>query len=183
MNNIVPLETFALIFRTLDHGTDIIQLQRHAPTAENTDRLLSSLKDKAEALSIKKESAGLAFAFFTLIDSTSLELQVTRDPSNRKYWYVADPASSVFFDPNPEKYSSEDLNEMYSKGVSDESIFSDTATLSKSFDLLMQVQPKAKRYEIEEIITIENQENSAFLNDKKAMDYLYNLGVFGTFKK
>ena len=51
------------------------------------------------------------------------------------------------------------------------------------FDLLEKVQQSAKKYKVDELITLENQARAGFLQDKKNLDYLYNLGVFGTFTK
>ena len=182
MNNIFNLESFTLIFRPLDKGTDIIQLKPDSCTDKRVEVTISSLRDHIDLSCIEKDSAALAFAFFSLLDSEQLEIQVAPDPINQKYWFVRDLASSRFFDVCPTPYSQTDIDQMHSLGKAETSIFSESAILSRSFDLIVSVQPKAKRYQIEETITIENQKDSAFLNDKKAMDYLFNLGVFGTFK-
>lgn len=182
MNNIFKLENFALIFRPLKQGSDIIQLTPHTYTDKQVDSIISSLRAHIELSCIEKDSAALAFAFFCLIDSSQLEIQVAQDPKNQRYWFVKDHTSSRFFDVYPPPYNQTDINQMHSSGKAETSIFSESAILIRSFDLIVRVQPKAKRYQIEETITIENQKDSAFLNEKKAMDYLFNLGVFGTFK-
>ena len=182
MNNIFNLESFALIFRPLDQGTEIIQLTPHTRTNQQIDSTISSLRAHIDLSCIEKDSAALTFAFFCLIDPAQLEIQVAPDPLNQKYWFIKDTASSRFFDLCPTPYSQTDIDQMHSLGKAETSIFSESAILSRSFDLIVSVQPKAKRYQIEETITIENRKDSAFLNDKKAMDYLFNLGVFGTFK-
>ena len=112
-----------------------------------------------------------------------LELRSYKDQSNNKFWEIFDTTSLTHIDfglENPFFESKQKQAESDEK----ESLPDLSNPVFKSvFDLLVKVQLTAKRYEVDEIITLENQGQAGFLQDKKNLDYLYNLGVFGTFTK
>ncbi len=181
--NIVDLESYSLLFRPLSDSTDIIQFSRYTYSEENVKLVKSLIQDHIEIEQAESWSAVASLLFIYLLRSEQLTMQVFTDQSNTPYCCVCDSESSVVFD----VVSVKSLSRIQSNRTKNldhrgDSPLSDPVTIEKAFDLLTKVQPKAKRYQIDEIITVENQENSGFLNNKKAMDYLYHLGVFGTFR-
>ena len=112
-----------------------------------------------------------------------LELRSYKDQSNNKFWTIFHTATSTRIDfdlENPYLDSKQKQAKSYQK----ESLPDLSNPVFKSvFDLLAKVQQTAKRYEVDELITLENQGQAGFLQDKKNLDYLYNLGVFGTFTR
>ena len=118
-----------------------------------------------------------------LVVPRNLELRSYKDESDQKFWTIFDTATSTRIDfelENPYL----DSEQKQAKSDQKESLPDLSNPIFKSvFDLLVKVQQTAKRYEVDEIITLENQSQAGFLQDKKNLDYLYNLGVFGTFTK
>ena len=112
-----------------------------------------------------------------------LELRSYKDESDHKFWTIFHTTSSTYIDfglKNPYL----DSIQKQAKSDQKESLPDLSNPIFKSvFDLLVKVQQTAKRYEVDEIITLENQSQAGFLQDKKNLDYLYNLGVFGTFTR
>jgi hypothetical protein len=50
---------------------------------------------------------------------------------------------------------------------------------ARFFDLMEQVDPLASRFEVEELITLENKDASTLFKEKWSMSYLAQNGVFG----
>ena len=181
--NVVDLESFSLAFRPLTNSTEIIQYTRFPFTKETITKINSKLKPHLVDFGSGDSSLIAALTTLCLVVPGILELWSYKDQSDNKFWSIFDSVSSTHIDlglNNPfleskqkqaesdEKESLPDLNNPVFKSV---------------FDLLVKVQQTAKRYEVDEIITLENQDQAGFLQDKKNLDYLYNLGVFGTFTK
>ena len=118
-----------------------------------------------------------------LVVPRNLELRSYKDESDQKFWTIFHTATSTrigFELENPYL----DSEQKQARSDQKESLPDLSNPIFKSvFDLLVKVQQTAKRYEVDEIITLENQSQAGFLQDKKNLDYLYNLGVFGTFTK
>ena len=180
--NIVDLESYSLLFRPLKDSTDIIQFTRYPYSQDNVNLIKSLINQQIGTIKAKDISAVASSVFIYLLKSEQLAMQAITDKSNIRYWCVCDSVSSVVFNLVSELGSLPNQSSDLRNDHQENSPLSDPLIIGKAFDFLMLVQPKAKRYQIDEIITIENQENSGFLKDKKAMDYLYNLGVFGTFR-
>jgi len=180
--NIVDLESYSLLFRPLKDSTDVIQFTRYAYSQDNVNLIKSLINQQIDTVKAKPISAVTSSVFIYLLRSEQLAMQAVTDQSNIRYWCVCDSVSSVVFNLVSDNGSLPNQSSDQRNDQQENSPLSDPLIIEKAFDFLMLVQPKAKRYQIDEIITIENQENSGFLNDKKAMDYLYNLGVFGTFR-
>ena len=180
--NIVDLESYSLLFRPLKDSTDIIQFTRYAYSQDNVNLIKSLINQQIGTEKAGPISAIASSVFIYLLRSEQLTMQAVTDQSNIRYWCVCDSVSSVVFSLVSDTDSLPNQSGDQRNDQQENSPLSDPLIIGKAFDFLMLVQPKAKRYQIDEIITIENQENSGFLNDKKAMDYLYNLGVFGTFR-
>ena len=112
-----------------------------------------------------------------------LELRSHKDEADNSFWTIFHTTSSTNIDfelENPYLDSKQKQAESDEK----ESLPDLSNPVFKSvFDLLAKVQQTAKRYEVDELITLENQGQAGFLQDKKNLNYLYNLGVFGTFTR
>ena len=112
-----------------------------------------------------------------------LELRSYKDQSDHKFWTIFHTTSSTNIDFGLENSYLENKQKQ-AKSDRKESLPDLSNPVFKSvFDLLVKVQQTAKRYEVDELITLENQGQAGFLQDKKNLDYLYNLGVFGTFTR
>ena len=99
-----------------------------------------------------------------------------------EHWFVKDNNTGEVFDfddrstEGPNKAGQETARPVNADRVT--SMPSDA-----SFDLLERLQSSARRYPVDERITLANHENSDFMAKKRGMDYLYQNGVFGKFKK
>ena len=179
--NVLDLESFSLAFRPLSHGTEIIQYKRELFTKQTTLAISSQIRSHLEEESSKGRSLIASLAFLYSIFSENLELREYKDRSKTKSWFVADSVSSKLIDVtliNPFLDSLQDPSHSSQK----EDIPELGSPVFKAvFDLLMNIQSSAKRYNIDEIVSLENKDQSEFLQAKKNLDYLYNLGVFGTF--
>ena len=181
--NVVDLESFSLAFRPLTNSTEIIQYTRYPFTKETITKINSKLKATLW-ISVRIDSSLItSLTVLYLVVPRILELRSYKDQSNHKFWSIFHTTSSTRIDfelENPYLDSKQEQARPDQK----ESLPDLSNPVFKSvFDLLVKVQQTAKRYEVDEIITLENQGQAGFLQDKKNLDYLYNLGVFGTFTK
>ena len=181
--NVVDLESFSLAFRPLTNSTEIIQYTRYPYTKETITKINSKLKSHLVDFSSGDSSLIATLTVLYLVVPGTLELWSYKDQSDNKFWSIFDSVSSTHIDfglNNPFLES----KQKQAKSDQKESLPDLSNPVFKSvFDLLVKVQQTAKRYEVDEIITLENQDQAGFLQDKKNLDYLYNLGVFGTFTK
>ena len=181
--NVVDLESFSLAFRPLSHSTEIIQYTRHPYTTEIITKINSKLRTHSIDFSSGDTTLIASLTALYLLVPGVLELRSYKDQSNTKFWTAFHTISSVYIDfaaENPYLEETQKQADSYRK----ENIPDLSNPVFKSvFDLLVKIQQTAKRYEVDEIITLENQGQAGFLQDKKKLDYLYNLGVFGTFTK
>ena len=111
------------------------------------------------------------------------ELRSYKDQSNNKFWTIFDTTSSIYIDFRSETPCLESSQKKADSGQKEDLPDLSNPVFKSVFDLLVKVHKTAKRYEVDEIITLENQVQAGFLQDKKNLDYLYNLGVFGKFTK
>ena len=181
--NVVDLESFSLAFRPLTNSTEIIQYTRYPFTKETITKINPKLKSHLVDFSSGDSSLIASLTVLYLVVPGTLELRSYKDQSDNKFWSIFDSVSSTHIDfglKNPYL----DSRQKQAKSDQKESLPDLSNPIFKSvFDLLVKVQQTAKRYEVDEIITLENQSQAGFLQDKKNLDYLYNLGVFGTFTK
>ena len=181
--NVVDLESFSLAFRPLTNSTEIIQYTRYSDTKKTITKIKSKLKSHLVDFSSGDSSLITSLTTLYLVVPGILELRSYKDQSNNKFWTIFHTATSTRIDfelGNPYL----DRKQKQAKSDQKESLPNLSNPVFKSvFDLLIKVQQTAKRYEVDEIITLENQSQAGFLQDKKNLDYLYNLGVFGTFTK
>ena len=181
--NVVDLESFSLAFRPLTNSTEIIQYTRYPYTKETITKINSKLKNHLMDFSSGDRSLIASLTTLYLVVPRNLELRSYKDESDHKLWAIFHTTSSTYIDfglKNPYL----DSRQKQAKSDQKESLPDLSNPIFKSvFDLLVKVQQTAKRYEVDEIITLENQSQAGFLQDKKNLDYLYNLRVFGTFTK
>ena len=181
--NVVDLESFSLAFRPLTQSTEIIQYTRSPYTKETITKINSEIRSGLGDFDSGDTSLIASLTALYLLVPGVLELRSYKDQSNTKFWTAFHTISSVYIDfaaENPYLEETQKQADSYRK----ENIPDLSNPVFKSvFDLLVKIQQTAKRYEVDEIITLENQGQAGFLQDKKNLDYLYNLGVFGTFTK
>ena len=179
--NVVDLESFSLAFRPRPQSTEIIQYTRYPYTKETITDINSKFKSHLVDFSSGASSLIASLTVLYLVVPGILELRSYKDQSDHKFWTIFHTATSTRIDfENPYL----DSKQKQAKSDQKESLPGLSNPVFKSvFDLLAKVQQSAKRYEVDEIITLENQGQAGFLQDKKNLDYLYNLGVFGTFTK
>ena len=181
--NVVDLESFSLAFRPLTHSTEIIQYTRYPYTKETVTKIKSKLRSYLVDFSSGDSSLIDSLTVLYLVVPGTLELGSYKDQSDNKFWTIFPTSSSISIDFGAENPFLEDTKEQ-ADSYRKENLPSLSNPVFKSvFDLLVKVQQTAKKYEVDEIITLENQGEAGFLQDKKNLDYLYNLGVFGTFTK
>ena len=181
--NVVDLESFSLAFRPLTNSTEIIQYTRYPYTKETITKINSKLKSHLVDFGSGDNSLIASLTVLYLVVPGILELRSYKDQSDHKFWTIFHTTTSTRIDFELENPYLDSKQEQ-AKSDQKESLPDLSNPVFKSvFDLLVKVQQTAKRYEVEEIITLENQGQAGFLQDKKNLDYLYNLGVFGTFTK
>ena len=181
--NVVDLESFSLAFRPLTNSTEIIQYTRYSDTEKTITKIKSKLKSHLVDFSSGDSSLITSLTTLYLVVPGILELRSYKDQSNNKFWTIFHTATSTRIDFDLEnRYL--DSKQKQAKSDQKESLPDLSNPVFKLvFDLLAKVQQTAKRYEVDELITLENQGQAGFLQDKKNLDYLYNLGVFGTFTR
>ena len=181
--NVVDLESFSLAFRPLTHSTEIIQYTRYPYTKEKITKINSKLRRHLVDFSSGDSSLIASITTLYLVVPGILELRSYKDQSDNKFWTIFHTTSSAHIEFGLESPYLESKQKQ-AKSDQKESLPDLRNPVFKSvFDLLVKVQQTAKRYKVDEIITLENQDQAGFLQDKKNLDYLYNLGVFGTFTK
>ena len=181
--NVVDLESFSLAFRPLTNSTEIIQYTRYSYTEKTITKIKSKLKNHLVDFSSGDSSLITSLTTLYLVVPGILELRSYKDQSNNKFWTIFHTATSTRIDFELEN-TYLDSKQNQAKSDQKESLPDLSNPVFKSvFDLLAKVQQTAKRYEVDELITLENQGQAGFLQDKKNLDYLYNLGVFGTFTR
>ncbi len=181
--NVVDLESFSLAFRPLTNSTEIIQYTRYPYTKETIKKIKSKLKSHLVEFSSGDSSLIASLTTLYLVVPGILELKSYKDQSNNKFWGIFDTTSSTHIDFGLEKPYFESKQKQGESDQKESLPELSNPVFKPVFDLLVEVQQTAKRYEVDELITLENQGQAGFLQDKKNLDYLYNLGVFGTFTK
>ena len=181
--NVVDLESFSLAFRPLTSSTEIIQYTRYPYTKGTITKINSKLKSHLVDFSSADTSLIASLTTLYLVVPRILELRSYKDQSNNKFWGIFDTTSSTHIDLGLENPYFESKKKQAESDQKESLPDLNNPVLKSVFDMLVKVQQTAKRYEVDEIITLENQDQAGFLQDKKNLDYLYNLGVFGTFTK
>ena len=181
--NVVDLESFSLAFRPLTHSTEIIQYTRSPYTKETITKINSKLRSYLVDFSSGDSSLIASLTALYLMVPGIFELRSYKDQSNNKFWTIFDTTSSIYIDFRSETPCLESSQKQADSDQKEDLPDLSSPVFKSVFDLLVKVHQTAKRYEVDEIITLENQVQAGFLQDKKNLDYLYNLGVFGNFTK
>ena len=181
--NVVDLESFSLAFRPLPHSTEIIQYTRYPYTKETITDINSKFKSHLVDFSSGDSSLIASLTTLYLVVPGILELRSYKDQSDKKFWTIFHTTSSTHIDFGLENPYLDSKQKQPKSDCKENMPDLSNPVFQSVFDLLIKVQHSAKRYEVDEIITLENQDQAGFLQDKKNLDYLYNLGVFGTFTK
>ena len=181
--NVVDLESFSLAFRPLTNSTEIIQYTRYPYTKETITKINSKLKSHLVDFDSGDNSLIASLTVLYLVVPGTLELRSYKDQSDNKFWTIFHTTSSTHIDFGLENPYLDSKQKQPKSDCKENMPDLSNPVFQSVFDLLIKVQQSAKRYEVDEIITLENQNQAGFLQDKKNLDYLYNLGVFGTFTK
>ncbi|RPG26435.1 MAG: hypothetical protein CBC10_004770 [Gammaproteobacteria bacterium TMED50] len=176
---IIDLEAFSMLFRPRESDTEVIQFERFDYTPGNAEQIYRTITQCAQtndpAWSL---TASLVFIYLLRTD----QLMVMEMTDGIEHWFVKDNNTGEVFDfddrstEGPNKAGQETARPVNADRVT--SMPSDA-----SFDLLERLQSSARRYPVDERITLANHESSDFMAKKRGMDYLYQNGVFGKFKK
>jgi hypothetical protein len=179
MEYVVDLESYSLIFRPCPQFTEVIQYTRYEYNPDNVALVSSLIKDNLVTESSLNFSLEASSVFVCLLNSSELELRRSSGDVKGGHWYVVDSRDEEVFDLAQDRFGSSELLENDAVGNQEGRPGCELAPTSELFDSLMVMQPQAKRYEVDELITTENKGSSEFLAYKSHMDYLFNLGVFG----
>ena len=184
LDYIVDFEGFSLIFRPMGNATEIVQYRRMTYSKDNlylaTEQILDHLPKAQE------DDLFATRLLQSLIKTDQLVTCQGIDVRGTSLYWLIDGDTKEVFDPNTSRrdyqYSLAELAPIYAAGNAPANTRPNSEPSSRLFDLLMKIQKTAQRYEIEEVITPETKDSSTFLKEKWNMDYLYQNGVFGTFK-
>lgn len=177
---IVDLDGFALIFRPLKDFTELVQYRRSDYTAAEVERLILCMHSHRSWPRIDSLTASVLIQY--LVQTDSLMCFRGHDDKGIGHHWLMEQESGQIFDCMSDGFSESQLDEVYKTGREHDVIRDFESPTADLFDLIMLMQGNALRFEIGEVITPENKDESPFLNEKRNMNYLYHLGVFGTFK-
>ena len=176
---IIDLEAFSMLFRPRESDTEVIQFERFDYTPGNAEQIYRTITQCAQANDPAWSlTASLVFIYLLRTD----QLMVMEMTDGIEHWFVKDNNTGEVFDfddrstEGPNKAGQETARPVNADRVT--SMPSDA-----SFDLLERLQSSARRYPVDERITLANHESSDFMAKKRGMDYLYQNGVFGKFNK
>ena len=166
--NVVDLESFSLAFRPLTNSTEIIQYTRYSDIKKTITKIKSKLKSHLVDFSSGDSSLITSLTTLYLVVPGILELRSYKDQSNNKFWTIFHTATSTRIDfdlENPYLDSKKKAKSDQKESLPDLS----NPVFKSVFDLLGKVQQTAKRYEVDELITLENQGQAGFPQDKKKL--------------
>ena len=174
---IIELEAFSMLFRPRESDTEVIQFQRSDYTPANAGQIYQSI-----ALCEQKDdqvwsrTACLVFIYLLKTD----RLLVMEGIAGTEHWFVKDRISGDIFDFDhrhegrntvPDNAAHETAHPVSADGET-------SMPTEACFALLERLQSSARRYPVNERITLANREDSDFITKKRGMDYLYQNGVF-----
>jgi hypothetical protein len=90
-----------------------------------------------------------------------------------------DRVKGTRLNPSANRYSPHELSKIYESGKVRGYSGYQGKPAARFFDLMEQVDPLASRFEVEELITLENKDASTLFKEKWSMSYLAQNGVFG----
>ena len=181
LDYIVDLEHFSFIFRPRTNDTDIIQFRRFDYTPENMKVVIDQIRNTIPKP--KGNCVPTTFLLTYLVKTQELVSYSGLDRGGVNHWFLIDRGNKEVYDITKDQYSKAELASIYENAKPKPYYGFQSQPAARFFDLLMKIQPTAKRFFVDEIITRKKRYESDFFSQKTNMDYLYNLGVFGTFKK
>ena len=180
LDYIVDFENFSLVFRAKKNSTELIQYRRSdytkAHVARFSEQILEHLPEP------KDDSKAAAIALQYLIKTSALLCYSAPDHCGNGHYWLVDRDTLDVFDPTGGRFTDAQRALIYAAGEACDLVDLVEAAGLRIFELMMQIQTTAVRFEVDEIITPDNKNESTFLREKWSMNYLYQRGVFGTFK-
>ena len=167
----VDLETTSLLYRPRIADTEIIEYRRYDAAAAT--QLANDLQRLLADTPTQDNSAAACLALCYLLPE-GLCKPMTAVANEGEFWFVQT-------EDGERRFLRQDGNEP--QQIRDRADVLQQAPNSLVFDLLAAVQAQAERFLVDELITPANRDDSEFLKQRWAMDYLYHNGVFGTFDK
>ena len=175
MQYIVDFDAFSIIFRPKTRTTECIQYRRKNYTPENVEFLINRIR---EHLSEERDNgAASTFVLQYFLRTDDLVSVKGQDSAGNKHYWLMDKVKGTQLNPSANRYSPHELAKIYESGRC--GIQRKRKPAAKFFDLMEQVDPLASRFEVEELITLENKDASTLFKEKWSMSYLAQNGVFG----
>ena len=177
---LIDLDGYSLLFRPLEASTELLQFRRVLYTEDAATSFASQIHQVLPA----DETNGLALSVLLQYLFTSDFLICFRgtDALGADHYWIRDIDSGEILDFAPRGYDKAQRTVMYERGEVCDVMEIFECPPALWFDTIVAIQGSASRYEIEEVITLRNRDDSMHLKEKRSMNYLYQLGVFGTFK-
>ena len=180
LDYIVDFENFSLVFRAKKNSTELIQYRRsdytEADVARFSEQILEHLPEP------KDDSMAAAVVLQYFIKTAALFCYWAEDHCGKDHYWLFDRDTREVCDPTGGRYTDAQRASIYSAGEACDLLGLVDGPAERFFELMMQIQTTAVRFEVDEMITPENKSESTFLREKWSMNYLYQRGVFGTFK-
>ena len=177
MQYIVDFDAFSIIFRPKTRTTECIQYRRKNYTPENVEFLIKGIREQVP----EEEDNGAASTFVLQYFLRTDDLVSVRgqDSAGNKHYWLMDKVKGIQLNPSANRYSHHELAKIYKSGKVAGYSGSKGKPAAKFFDLMEKVDPLASRFEVEELITLENKDASTLFKEKWSMSYLAQNGVFG----
>ena len=177
MQYIVDFDAFSIIFRPKTRTTECIQYRRKNYTPENVEFLIKGIREQVS----EEEDNGAASTFVLQYFLRTDDLVSVRgqDSAGNKHYWLMDRVKGTQLNPSANRYSPHELAKIYKSGKVAGYSGSKGKPAAKFFDLMEKVDPLASRFEVEELITLENKDASTLFKEKWSMSYLAQNGVFG----
>ena len=177
MRYIVDFDAFSIIFRPKARTTECIQYRRKSYTPENVEFLINGIR---EHLSEERDNGAVAtFVLQYFLRTDELVSVRGQDSIGNKHYWLMDRVRGTQLNPSANRHSSHELAKIYESGKVAGYSGSKGKPAARFFGLMEQVDPLASRFEVEELITLENKEASTLFKEKWSMSYLAQNGVFG----
>ena len=179
MRYVVDLEDYSFVFRPDRESTEIIQFTRPSLSPTTLEAKLRVLSSELPTKYSSSSTLNRSMLLLLTLKSPSLELRKYTSPeeSKKNCYCVFNAATEEIIVPDD---SSDSLFEIKVAETKRARYPSKNGVPSKLLmNLLNGMLPASRRFYVDEVISVDNLENSHFLSTRKSMDYLFNLGVFG----
>jgi hypothetical protein len=177
MQYIVDFDAFSIIFRPKTRTTECIQYRRKNYTPENVEFLIKAIREQVPEE--KDDGAASTFVLQYFLRTDDLVSVRGQESTGNKHYWLMDKVRGTQLNPSANRYSPHELAKIYESGKVAGYSGSQSKPAAKFFDLMEKVDPLASRFEVEELITLENKDASTLFKEKWSMSYLAQNGVFG----